>query len=347
MIGTQILEGQGLGNRLFCYVTARCAALEKNAEFGLMGADILRKSLSGKNGEPYMDLWMGKEASPEDFSQRYEEKEERIFTGTCGHDLEHGCYVAGADEGVLKAADGTLLMGNLQAECYFEKYKEEIRKWLKVKPEYETFAYSRDNLCVLNMRGGEYTGEPALYLRKKYWTDAMKHMKQIRPDMEFMIVTDDVEAAHKLLPGIEAHHFTPDKDYVVVKNAKYLIISNSSFAFFPAYTSETVKKVIAPKYWARHNVSDGYWASEQNIYSGFMYLDRKGKLFSAEACKKELEEYKKVSAKFQNRKQKPDGLKKKWMKLEAAFFYKWYYAVRAGRSLKRRLKCILGKEENK
>lgn len=83
------------------------------------------------------------------------------------------------------------------------------------------------------------------------------------------------------------------KDYVTIKNAKYLILSNSSFAFFPAFTSETVEKVIAPKYWARHNVSDGYWASEQNIYEGFTYQDRKGRLFSAKECREELEEYKK------------------------------------------------------
>ena len=30
MIGTQILQGQGLGNRLFCYVTARSIAEQKN-----------------------------------------------------------------------------------------------------------------------------------------------------------------------------------------------------------------------------------------------------------------------------------------------------------------------------
>lgn len=29
MIGTQILQGQGLGNRLFCYVTARSIAEQK------------------------------------------------------------------------------------------------------------------------------------------------------------------------------------------------------------------------------------------------------------------------------------------------------------------------------
>ena len=35
----------------------------------------------------------------------------------------------------------------------------------------------------------------------------MAQMKKIRSDMEFMIVTDDVTMAHKLLPGIPAYHF--------------------------------------------------------------------------------------------------------------------------------------------
>ena len=76
----------------------------------------------------------------------------------------------------------------------------------------------------------------------------------------------------------------------------YLLLSNSSFSCLPAHTSETLEYAIAPKYWARHNVSDGYWASEQNIYSLFHYMDRKGRLFTAEQCREELEEYKKKIA---------------------------------------------------
>lgn len=128
----------------------------------------------------------------------------------------------------------------------------------------------------------------------------MAQMKKIRSDMEFMIVTDDVTMAHKLLPGIPAYHFPVPGDYVTVKNARYLIISNSSFACFPAFTSETVQKVIAPKYWARHNVSNGYWASEQNIYTGFEYLGRDGKLYDAQACREELETYRRQSEFLQN-----------------------------------------------
>ena len=163
---------------------------------------------------------------------------------------------------------------------------------LEVKKEYDTYEFTRKNLCIMNVRGGEYTDSRFLFLRRKYWLDAMKHMRGIRPDMEFAVVTDDVAAAGRVLPGIKAYHSELAKDYVMLKNAEYLILSNSSFGFFPAFTSETVKKIIAPKYWARHNVSDGYWASGQNIYEGFLYMDRQGKLFDAEECRMEWEAYK-------------------------------------------------------
>ncbi len=34
MIGTEFIDGQGLGNQLFCYVTARAVAEENGYEFG-------------------------------------------------------------------------------------------------------------------------------------------------------------------------------------------------------------------------------------------------------------------------------------------------------------------------
>lgn len=66
MIGTQILQGQGLGNRLFCYVTARSIAEQKKTSFGVPGKEILLNGLTGNNSEPFLDLWMGEEAKPED-----------------------------------------------------------------------------------------------------------------------------------------------------------------------------------------------------------------------------------------------------------------------------------------
>ena len=82
-------------------------------------------------------------------------------------------------------------------------------------------------------------------------------------------------------------------DYRSLNNAKYLILSNSSFAWFPAWLNANLKYCIAPKYWARHNVSDGYWACGYNITKGWMYQDRESKLSDYDTCVRELAEYNK------------------------------------------------------
>lgn len=337
MIGTRLHNGQGLGNALFCYVATRCVARKLGTDFSIMGKERL-EGIAGKGtGLYFMDLDFGITAQEKEFKQTYYEKEERLFLGNSRHDCKHGCYITGVDEDFMNVADGTFLYGNMQAEEYLLPFKNEIKQWLKVKPEYDSFEYCRDNLCIINIRGGEYTGSPELYVNKRYWLNGMAYMKRLRADMEFMIVTDDVEAAEKILPGIPAYHFSLDKDYVTLKNAKYLLLSNSSFAFFPAFTSETVQEIVAPKYWARHNVSDGYWASGQNIYTGWKYIGRDGKVYSAQECQKELEEYRKTSPKYKRVNKKPGSFGLKMMRLESELLYYFSYVKRIWPALLRRL----------
>ena len=337
IIATEMIKGQGLGNQLFCYVTTRCIALEKGYDFSILNGTLLTSNLMGADERQFMNPDLGVSIEPEQIEQVYHEKEDRLFLGNSRHDRQHGCYISGADNHLYELSGNVRIQGNLQAEQYFEKYREQIREWLKPGDTFDSMEFSRDNLCILNMRGGEYTGSPELYLRRKYWTDAMKQMKQERPDMEFMIITEDVKAARKLLPEIPAYHFNIAKDYITIKNAKYLILSNSSFACFPVFTSRTVKKVIAPKYWARHNVSNGYWASEQNIYSRWIYMDRRGRLFSAEECREELEQYKKHSGIYKKCGRHPGKIKSIWFYLESELLYAKYMLGRAYRSIIRRL----------
>lgn len=345
MIGTEFIDGQGLGNQLFCYVTARAVALENGYEFGTAGQERFAVNIHSNRGMYFMDVDLGYVISEEDKKKFnvYHDAETRLYVGNSKHDLTHGCYVAGADPGIHHVEDNTLIYGNMQDETYFIKYLPQVRQWLKVKPEYDSYEYSRENLCIINMRGGEYTGSPELLVNPKYWINGMKEMRKIRPDMEFMIITDDVKTAQKLLPGIEAHHFDIGKDYVTLKNAHYLLLSNSSFACLPAHTSETLKYAIAPKYWARHNVSDGYWASEQNIYSLFHYMDRKGRVFTAEECKKELAEYKRTSKRYAKVNVRPEGVKFKLMQLHGQYIYKKAYIYKVARGVKRRVRKLFGK----
>lgn len=343
MIGTEVTHGDGLGNQLFRYITVRCIALDRNEEFGVLGKETFANNMHSDCGLYFMDLDFGKEVTREDFRQVYKEKDDRLFLGNSKHDLNHGAYVSGTDRAMYEVPSDTLLMGNMQAEDYYLKYKEEIKEWLKVKPEYDCYDFSKEDLCILHLRCTDYMDCPELFVKKSYWMNGMKNMRKINPHMKFMIITNDVKEANKILPGIPAYNFDLAKDYSIIKNAKYLLLANSSFTYFPAFTSETVKYIIAPKYWARHNVSDGYWSSEQNIYTGFHYQDRQGRIFTAEECRKELEEYKKTSSKYKKLNQRPTGWELKKMELVSSCRFRFYQLVRILRAVKRRLRMLLGK----
>lgn len=179
--------------------------------------------------------------------------------------------------------DNTVVHGNLQSVDYFKHRKDEVRKWLKVEP-----IEVSDDVCILNIRGGEYRWVPSFILPKSYWDRGIAFMKEQNPNMRFEIHTDDYSYAKEMFPE---YNVVSDigVNWRTLNNAKYLLLSNSSFAILPVFLSLKAKVVIAPKYFGRHNVSQGEWLLEQNIVDGFTYMDREGKLFDSETCKAELE----------------------------------------------------------
>lgn len=289
MLATEVLRGQGIGNQLFCYVTARSIAHTRGLDFGIKDTGWSGDKRYNQSGFYWFDLDWGQKVP--DGLDVYYEKEVRKKLNTCHHDMTIGCDIRGYDQGLMDVPDNTMIFGNMQDEKYFHHNKELVKEWLKVKKEYDTYDYMDDDVCVLNYRGGEYVGFGELYLTREYWVNAMENMTKINPNMKFVTITDDVNASQTLLPEIPAYHFTVDKDYAIIKNSKHVILSNSSFPFFAVYTSDTIENIIAPKYWARHNVSDGYWAMSQNIYSGWTYQDRYGNISTSEECVKELGKY--------------------------------------------------------
>lgn len=292
MLATNILYGQGLGNQLYCYVSTRCIAADRGYDFCINNPEgALGDPRFNSEGVYWMDLDKGVPFDNK-IERVYEEKCIRLHLNTNWHDANIGCDVRGTDWDMKNIEDDTIIMGIMQSEDYFGHHKEEIKKWLKVKEEHDTHEYTKDNLCIMNFRGGEYMNSPTL-VSKRYWEKAMDNMRQVRSDMEFMVVTDDVASAKTFFPDLPCHHFDVGKDYAVIKNAKHVILSNSTFAFFPVFTSDTIENIVAPKYWARHEQSDGYWATEQNLYKDWMWQDRDGNLQTYDECKLELETYKK------------------------------------------------------
>lgn len=289
---TEIYNGQGLGNQLACYVTTRTIAKDLGYDFGIMHPEKFkcldfmnlnfgRGVIGGKGpeGGPPKTLPLG-------IDHYYREKE--ILHPLNGSDMRLH------DTDLVNVLPNTKIDGMMQDEKYFEHRKDEIREWLKVKEEYECNDYANDNICVINFRGGEYARHKELYLNQKYWDDAVKNMQKINPNFKFVVITDDTHEAKKFFPTFDVFHFNIAKDYVIVKNAHYLILSNSSFAWFGAWLSPNLKYCIAPKYWARHNVSDGYWSLGQNITKGWVYQDRNGVLSDYETCVEEFASYQKA-----------------------------------------------------
>lgn len=252
MIACIFHKGSGLGNQLHRYVMARVIASDNGWEFGVINPENFK-------GSSFMNLDTGVPVK----GLLYEFQEAKEIN-------EFGNDVRDYDFRVKDIQDFTLIDGEFQGENYFKHRLNEIREWLEPYHPYLEDSDGPDNLCIINFRGGEYVGVPDLFLLQKYWNEAITKMREINPDMKFQVETDDVKTANEFFP-----EFYVAPNYIVlnwmhIRKAKYLILSNSSFAILPALLNQNAKTIIAPKYWAGHN--KGYWQLKQNQYEKFTYI---------------------------------------------------------------------------
>ena len=284
-----------LGNHMWQYAVCRCIAEKLNYRWGINSSPS-HDYHNGQNQMYFMDVDFG----DKDF-----------------HLIEHNYFepwpslthidqvnIAMFDPKLLQIKDNTKIFGDngaagaiLQCEDYIFERKIDILKWFQINNEYRN-KYNEhlknlkieldENTCVINFRGGEYKNIPNVMLRKEYWKGAIDQMLKINNNMKFIIVSDDPVCARSFMPfDIPCYHFDIGFDFYVVNQAKWLIISNSSFGWWAAWLNQNSKLTIAPKYWARHNVSNGYWATGDIYTRCFKYLDRENNLSTYEECKNE------------------------------------------------------------
>lgn len=249
MIAGIFHQGSGLGNQLHRYVMTRVLALDKGTEFGMIYPENFK-------GHSFLKLDMG--VPVKGLLYGYNEKKEVN---------EHGNDVRDYDwEGISEVKDFTLIDGEFQGEKYYEHHLDKIQHWLQT-PKMNM----PENTCIMAFRGGEYVGVPGLFLPLSYWVDAMVEIRKINPDVVFRVVTDDVETAKTFFTGLDVYvGHEISEDWIAIRNAPYLILSNSSFGILPALLNNNVKKIIAPEFWAGHN--KGYWQLKQNQYKRFTYI---------------------------------------------------------------------------
>lgn len=243
-------RGSGLGDQLFCYLSARFTAERLGVDFGIVG-DF--------KGSSFMNLDRGIVVPfpfimEEPAGKVVVQNDWPIFEGLKWYNPEFNFV-----------EDNTIVDGCMMQDWkYFGDRLSDVRDWLKVEP-----LQMPDNKCIIGFRGGEFTAIPELFLTKDYWVTAMNKIREIEPGIEFEIVSDDPETARSCFPHIPVTHEI-SLDWRKIRYAKYLIVSNSCFYILPSLLNQDVKMVIAPRYWARRNTKE--WSTVQNYYKQFTHL---------------------------------------------------------------------------
>lgn len=260
MIIGKIHQGSGIGDQLFSYIITRVIALDKGYDFGFVGKEFFK-------GKDFMQLDWGTQT---DLGYDVDPKTGGIVLHEPHNLKEFKFDKPYYDPEVNFIEDGTIIDGyGAQDSKYFRHRHNEIKEWLKVD---DSNRYDSDDVCVMNIRGGEYRGVPELFLPKSYWEKAMEIMVKKYPNIEFVIHTDDIDLAKEWFPDLPVF-----KDITInwlsIRFAKHLIISNSAFAIIPALLNEDVKEVIAPFGWNARNASLTEWRGRpMNYYKKFTYI---------------------------------------------------------------------------
>lgn len=262
MIAGILHQGSGLGNQLFRYVATRVKAEELGVPFGMVNA-------GGFKGASFMDIDLGQPV-PGTFT--IEAGTGKAFIDIEGFNLfeekatnENGLDIRSYDPEWNFITDNTVIDGEFQDDKYFGHKLYDISKWLKTE-----HLDIPDDWCVIGFRGGEFTVFPDLYLTREYWETAIERMLRKNYHMKFVCVTDDPVSARAMLPEHVKITHEIGTDWRMIRYAKNLIISNSSFYILPALLNRRAEEVIAPRYWARRNT--GVWATPGNYYKRFTYL---------------------------------------------------------------------------
>jgi hypothetical protein len=292
MITTEFYEGQGLGNQLWSYASLLAIAKKCGFEYGfqsikrfkglgLFNLDFGNKVYGVSSNGPGIKL---------NSATRYWYLEPAKI-----HPVDGG-NLTGFDPKVFEIRDCTKIDGYFQCEDLILPIKADLLDQLQIFD----FHQNSSNRCIINLRGGEYVYHKELFLGHKYYQNAVNYMLEVNPNMQFAVVTDDTLLAKEFFPKfpiLSANSLNFDAkgretfdqskaalDFGILQSATYLILSNSSFSWWGAWTNNNARLVIAPKYWARHNISDGYWSLGESLTRNWLWLNKDGEMFSYEDC---------------------------------------------------------------
>jgi hypothetical protein len=299
LITTTLYSGQGLGNQLWSWAVLTSIALDNGYPWGVQAPWRFK-------GKRFMTLDMGKIVIGIASKHPKNVKILGIKETYCEKKFIHtseGYDISGFDSDLISVRNNVRIEGNFQSERYISNHKERLTNAFQMEsPDIDLW-----NTCIIHFRGGDYSPHNSLLLPPSYYRNAMILLRQQYSKIKFLIITNDTSLARSYFPKEEIIsnyldsevYSGPDKkvdyrvarDLSLLQNAPYIILSNSSFSWWGAWTNRKAVSIIAPKYWARHNADNGYWSTGGIMTSSWQYIDVKGRCWSFEECTEEFREF--------------------------------------------------------
>ena len=278
----EFYEGQGLGNQLWVYVVCRSIAEQLHMKYKVIHPEKFK-------GKSFIEIDFGADESPN-------LNEVALFNEETYFDPNLDYFSSDFDKRVLNLKENTKIHGLFQSEKYFFGDIARLKKYLQIKQEFIQANDVDDQTCVIYIRGGEYKRHGNLILPKSYWLNAMANIERLYGINKFVAVSDDDNYVRAMFPDIKILPGGMGQHYAALMQAKYIILANSSFSYFPTKIGSDKICVIAPKYWARFNNPFKRWSSPANLYESWLWQDNSGNLFKYDDCledvNKTLEFYK-------------------------------------------------------
>jgi len=249
------LKGR-LGNQIFQYVICRLIALKNNYNFYI--EEIGEPSTEGMHVKDFFEnIELGKKDGDIKF----------IFNED--HNLQT------FNPQIFQIPDFTKISGFFQSPRYYKDYEKIVRSWfnlaLSEKAKFLLNKYNPKDFCYIHLRGTDYKNHNHWFLNKDYYQKSINYIKNIKKDIKFLIITDDQNEASNSFPHIENLSEDMKTDFLLLLNSRYTIISNSSFAWWPAWLKEK-EKVIAPNNWLNYNKPElGFYPIDIKT-DGFIYI---------------------------------------------------------------------------
>lgn len=240
--------GGKLGNQLFQYAVCKSVALKNGYEY-CIPKDFLGISQLKLN----CDLGVSNFTCKNVYDQHTENLQKDIFN----------------------ISDFTLINGFFQSEYYFEDIKDIIKNDFTlvydVKSENLLKKFDVEEYCYIHLRGSDYKNIDWL-LPKEYWLKAKCEMNNIKKNIKFLVITDDIDYSKQIFPEEECISNDIFTDFYLLSKSKYAIISNSSFSWWAIYLNNNSNYIIGPKRWFNYNKLQRFEKYGETIPEGIEQL---------------------------------------------------------------------------